>query len=256
MNDLGTERTAKNLETARETTRPRPRIKALLFDMDGLLIDTEAVYMRMWSELARRLGAEEPPERFADFVGIGSDHTAAWLATRCGNQASPEWILEKGEKLFVELIRAGKTPPLPGVKEIFAVCAELDLRRTVVTTTKREIALPVLEVLLKQLGRPAEPQKAFAAIVTGDLVEKRKPAPDLYLLAARKTGVKPEECAAFEDSVAGTTAARAAGCLTVAVPSPYMDAAEVSAPAHFTFRTLAEAAAARVWEQPKFSDNH
>lgn len=223
-------------------------IRALLFDMDGLLLDTEDLHMRAFAETAVRLGFPCRPEDFTCWIGRGSSETSQWLAERCRVPATPERIFQMEQESYLDLLLRERPRPLPGVQEMIGVCDEHGFRRGLVTSTGYAQMVSTMAVVLSHLGRPEDCAQTFHALTTGDRVTRRKPDPEPYLRTAQELDMEPAACLVFEDSPAGVAAGRAAGCRVVAIPSPYLNKAEVEREAHASFPTLAEACLARVWE--------
>lgn len=224
------------------------RLRAFLFDMDGLLVDTEHVHLTAFANVARAHGVAVGPEHFRPWVGHPSRQVAAALVEEHGLAATPAAVLAEEEREFLRLLAATPPPLLAGVDAMFRSGEALGLRRGLVSSSIREQVHAVLGVVLSRLGRPPELGATFDAIVTGQDVARLKPDPAPYLEACRRLALDPAECLVFEDSEVGVRAARAAGCPTCAIPSPYLDGAAIRAAAHHAFDSLAAAAAARVWE--------
>jgi beta-phosphoglucomutase-like phosphatase (HAD superfamily) len=210
-------------------------------------MDTEIAYMQVWSQFSREIGCPCAPDAFKQFIGISSNKTAQWLYERSNRLVSIEEILITIETRLVDFIQHERTPPLPGVKEMFDIGDKLGFKRGLVTTSDRRIALPIIKSVLAGIGRLTDHNANFNVIVTGDMANQKKPDPEVYLIAAKGLGVAPESCMAFEDSPVGTAAAKAAGCITIAIPSAHMAQEDVSRFSDFTFSTLLEAYKAEVW---------
>ncbi|MFE6488038.1 HAD-IA family hydrolase [Streptomyces sp. NPDC057757] len=188
-------------------TTPRPILQAVLFDMDGTLVDTE----RLWWEaveqvaggLGRRLtGADQP-----DVLGRPVEHTAAWLGGITGTPV--ERVAGELHREFADRVRTGVVPR-PGALALLDSLARDGVPTALVTASPRAVADTVLTAL--GAGR-------FAVSVTADDTERTKPAPDPYLAACRALGVDPAGCVAVEDTQTGVSSAEAAGCAVLAVPS-------------------------------------
>ncbi|MET7700185.1 HAD-IA family hydrolase [Streptomyces sp. NPDC005485] len=188
-------------------TTPQPTLQAVLFDMDGTLVDTE----RLWWEavdlvaagLGRPLGEADQPE----VLGRPVEHTAAWLGR--GTGAAAEAIAGELHREFAERVRTGIVPR-PGALGLLDALARDGVPTALVTASPRAVADTVLEALGAE---------RFAVSVTADDTEHTKPAPDPYLAACRALGVDPAGCVAVEDTGTGVASAEAAGCAVLAVPS-------------------------------------
>lgn len=184
-------------------------LAAVLFDMDGLLVDSEQLWLEAEREVVHRLGGEWTAEHQKACVGGSLPRTTAYMLELTGADATPadvaQWLLDGMARLLrggVELL-AGADELLDGVAAAGVPCA-------LVTSSYR----PLADAALASIG-----EDRFALTVAGDEVDRLKPAPDPYLTAARKLGAEPWRSVALEDSPNGVLAAEAAGCVTVAVPS-------------------------------------
>jgi HAD superfamily hydrolase (TIGR01509 family) len=185
-------------------------IRALVFDFDGLILDTEEPIYRSWLEVYRAHGEDLPFERWIQTVGTSN---AAFdprrhLETRLGRALAPE-VLEERIRRRTEMILAQSA--LPGVVELLGAAGAAGLRIGVASSSSREWVAGHLE-------RLAILQR-FTCVRCRDDVTAVKPAPDLYLAVIDCLGVGAQEAVAIEDSPNGVTAAKAAGMWCVAVPN-------------------------------------
>jgi HAD superfamily hydrolase (TIGR01509 family) len=183
---------------------------AVLFDMDGTLIDTEKLWDVALHELARRYGATLSPAGRRSMIGTDMPTTLGLLAADLGQpdldrSEAGAWLNARVAKLFVSEIQWR-----PGATALLAATRAAGIPTALVTSTAR----PLVEVALDTLGRDR-----FDVVVCGDEVGAPKPDPEPYLTAARLLGVPIARCVAIEDSVTGTTSALAAGCAVLGVPS-------------------------------------
>ena len=171
-------------------------IRGLLFDFDGLLVDTETPARLVWEELYRAHGHELPQDQWATLVGRRLDEQA--LTTR---RRAREY-----ELIDLEELR-------PGVEQYFAEAERLGLRTAVVSSSDDDW-------IARHLGRLGHLEGLDAIVAANGDTERAKPRPDLYLEALDRLGLEPQEAIAFEDSPNGVTAAKAAGLVCIAVPNP------------------------------------
>jgi HAD superfamily hydrolase (TIGR01509 family) len=184
-------------------------LAAVLFDMDGLLVDTEPLWFETEIEVMARLGASWAKLDQAALLGGSMERTVAHLLAKATTPASPaeveRWMLDGMLKRAAD----GRVTVLPGARELLAEVAAAGLPYALVTSSRRAIA----EAVLAGTGF------RFPVTVCGEDVAATKPDPAPYLLAAKLLDVEPARCAALEDSPNGVAAATAAGCLVVAAPS-------------------------------------
>ncbi|WP_067478657.1 HAD family hydrolase [Actinomadura hibisca] len=184
--------------------------RALFFDFDGVICDTERAARRSWEELYGRFGLEFPATVWAAMAGHAGGHTVALadVAGRLGRpltDAEAAWRLERKQRL------ADQEPVRPCVATILAAAARRGLYLAVVSSSGE----PWVGGHLDRLGL----RDRFDLVVTGDGLLPSKPAPDLYLRALERSGLPPETITVIEDSPPGVAAARAAGLRCVAVPN-------------------------------------
>jgi HAD superfamily hydrolase (TIGR01509 family) len=184
-------------------------IEAVLFDMDGLLLDTEAVYTRALLAAAEANGVEMPLAFCHSMIGIPGKECDILIQEFFGPAFSLEPFRESFRVAVAGELAAGIAVKT-GARAIIDFLRDRELPIAIATSTTRLTA----ERHLREAGLFAH----FAAVVTRDDVEHPKPAPDIYLEAARRLGVAPERCVALEDSHNGLRAAHAAGTMAIMVP--------------------------------------
>jgi HAD superfamily hydrolase (TIGR01509 family) len=184
-------------------------LAAVLFDMDGLLVDTEPLWFEAETEVMERLGGPWTTQDQAALLGGSMERSVGYLLARATTPAPPaaveRWLMEG----MLAGAKAGRVTVLPGARELLAEVAAAGLPYALVTSSLR----PFVEAVLAATGF------RFPVIVCGDDVPVTKPDPAPYQLAAKLLDVEPGRCVALEDSPNGVASATAAGCLVVAVPS-------------------------------------
>jgi HAD superfamily hydrolase (TIGR01509 family) len=180
---------------------------ALLFDMDGLMVDSEPTWFAVEQDFARARGGEWTPELAHACIGRGLANTLRAMEVVLGLAIDRE--RDEAEIIDRFLARAPAVTVKPGCRELVARAHGV-VPIAVASSSARRLVLGVLD----GLGL----RSSFAAVVTGDDVAHPKPAPDIYLQAASRLGVPPSGCVVLEDSLAGATAGHAAGMRVIAVP--------------------------------------
>jgi len=205
-------------------------INGVLFDMDGVLIDSEEYICRAAIEMFREKGIDAKPEDFVPFVGMGENSYLGGVAHKY--RLEPDIIELKARTYYIyESITHGKLNPLPGAIEFIDRCRKKRLKLALATSADRM----KMEINLREMGLP---ESIFNATVNGLEVERKKPYPDIYLEAASRLGLKPEECLVVEDAVSGVRAGKAAGCKCLALTTSFK--AEELKEADWICGTLAE----------------
>ena len=177
--------------------------KAVIFDMDGVIFDTEKVYLDIWTEVFENYGYKMTKELYVTVMGTGRKNVIKTFLENFGDDLPIEKMYEeKDNQLFYRIENQG-IPLKEGVKELFSMLKEKNYKIALATSAKRErVEKQIKDKWLKE---------SFDAIVCGDDVEKGKPSPDIFLKAAKKIDVEPENCFVVEDSPAGIKAAFSGG---------------------------------------------
>ena len=182
---------------------------AVLWDMDGTLVDTEPYWMATEVELAEEYGATWTTEDAKHLVGNSLLTSGVYIRDTMGIPLSPEEIVERLLDGVVARVQHA-VPWCPGARELLLGLKEAGVPCGLVTMSYQRFVAPILAHL---------PRETFRVVVTGDQVDQGKPHPEPYLTAAAALGVEPEDCIAIEDSPTGATSAAAAGCQVVVVPN-------------------------------------
>jgi len=188
-------------------------IRGIIFDFDGLILETEGPVYQSWVELFQEYGAELPFDVWSTIIGTSDlEHfdPISMLEEKLGRKLDREAIAPRRHDRELELVH--QQPILPGVLEVIAEARELGLKMGIASSSDREWVVGHL----KRLGL----YRHFGVIHTSDDVRRTKPDPELFILALNSLGLKPAEAIVFEDSPNGISAAKSAGIFTVAVPNP------------------------------------
>jgi beta-phosphoglucomutase family hydrolase len=180
-------------------------LKAVIFDMDGVIIDSEPAHIRLEGEIFKELGIEVTEEEHHSFVGTNSYYMWEVIKNKCNlAQTVEELVQNDRDRYFNDLVSEKcETEMITGVTELIKDLYENGLSLAVASSSP----LDVIETVVKKFNI----DKYFKILVTGDYVERSKPEPDIFLLAAERLQVEPSECLVIEDSHNGVCAARKAG---------------------------------------------
>jgi len=184
---------------------------AVLFDLDGVIVDSRPHHLTAWDLLAAERGLAPTPGYFTKTFGLRNDAILGGLAAGI-TPAELRALAERKEALFREAAR-GRIEALPGVRELLAWLDEQQVPKAIVTSTPREN----LDMIVDSLGVRAR----FQALVAEEDAAKGKPDPEGFLVAAARVGVEPVRCVVIEDAPAGLRAAKAGGMRAIGVTTTH-----------------------------------
>lgn len=186
------------------------KIRGAIFDMDGLMVDTEKLYLRYWKEAAAEFGYDMQNEHVYAIRSLARKYSIPKLKSFFGEDFPTEDVRKRRTELINAHIEKYGIDVKKGLFELLDYLKEHGVKLAVATATPRERAL----YCLRKIGA----RDYFDAVICGDMIESGKPDPDIYLTAARELGLPPEQCAALEDSPNGIRAAHSAGCQAIMIP--------------------------------------
>ncbi len=184
------------------------QLQAVLFDMDGLFVDTEHAWFAAERLVMAELGAAWADSDAEAMVGGPLDRVARYMVDRAGGQGDPERVQQLLVDTMADLLEAG-ADHRPGADELLEDLVTSGIPCALVSSSPRVL----VDAVLDSVGGDR-----FVFTIAGDEVERTKPFPDPYLEALRRLDVDPSSCVVLEDSPTGVAAGEAAGCLVVAVP--------------------------------------
>ena len=196
----------------------RRAARHVIFDLDGVLLDTEPLYTRATGAVAARFGKTYDWSVKGQCIGRGTLEAAQIIIDALALPLSPAELVRERDALLIELLATA--PAIPGAETFSRALAQRGVPLAIATSTESRL-----------YATKAAPHRGwlsiFRAVVCGDdaRVGRPKPAPDIFLAAARDLGAEPADCVVFEDSPFGVQAALAAGMQVVALPDPAMDRA-------------------------------
>ena len=207
-------------------------IKGVLFDMDGVILDTEKLYTRFWREAAQALGFAMTHEMALGMRSLSHQVGERQLKAYLGDEVDYQQVRSKRIELMTAFINENGVELKSGIHELLEFLNKNGLKKAIATSSP----LDRTKEYLSQVGLV----DAFDELVSGHMVEHGKPAPDIYLHAASKLGLKPEECLVLEDSPTGLLAAYRAGCIPVMVPDQDQPDDEVKSRSYAVVNSLVD----------------
>jgi len=189
------------------------RLKAVLFDMDGVLLDSEEYICRAGILMFKEKGHEVKPEDFLEFTGMGENRYLGGVAEKNRIPFDLEKDKARTYEIYGEIVK-GKLEAYDGVIEFIQKCRSRGFKLAVASSADP----PKVEINLAEIGIPSS---TFDTVVTGLDIEHKKPAPDIFIKAAERLGVHPSECLVIEDAVSGVTAGKAAVAKVLALTTSF-----------------------------------
>jgi HAD superfamily hydrolase (TIGR01509 family) len=205
---------------------------AVIFDMDGLLLDTETIALKAFQEACREHGLDPDLSVYHKCIGTTYARTREILQEGYGPQFPYDTISKLWNQKFTCEVENFPIPKKEGVVGLLEYLKKNSIKRVVVTSTRRPTAL-------RMLGN-AGILDFFGFVIGGDQITNGKPHPEIYLTACQKLGEKPVDCLALEDSENGVRSARAAGIPVIQIPDLVPLSEEVKAFGHLVLKSLCE----------------
>lgn len=205
-------------------------ISAVIFDLDGLMIDSEPLSKEAWERLLGEYGMELSDAEFRSAIGLDPMTTAEYMKRIKKLNVDDEELLSRAEAMHMEVVIT-EAEPIDGLKGLIEILSGKGIKLGVASNSHEGYVESALQTI--------QMRDYFSCVVTVDHVNKGKPHPEVYLQAARCLDVEPEQCLAIEDSPAGLQAAIAAGMRAIAVPNHELSGGDFSG-AYARFESLIE----------------
>jgi beta-phosphoglucomutase len=190
-----------------------PSFDAVIFDMDGVLVNSEPFYVEVEQSNFRQLGLEISEEEHQTYQGTATDRMWQLIKERHSIEQSVEELVKMTNSLVTPYFNSlEKMEPMPGVEQLIKKLKKRGIPLALASSSYPD----VIEIVLQKTGL----KKHFDAVVSGQMAGTSKPEPDIFLLTAKKLGVPPEKCVVIEDSTNGIAAAKSAGMFCVAFAGP------------------------------------
>ncbi len=210
----------------------RCKIELIIFDMDGLMFDTEKLIYRSWKESCKKNNQDIGDEIFIESIGLDRRKTVEVYKKYFGNNFPYEEIINETVRIFEVLIHSEGVPLKEGLLELLEYNKKKPLKMAVATSTKRDRTELMLNL--------SDTGKYFDLVVCGDEIVNGKPDPEIFLETAKKLNYRPENCIVLEDSKNGIIAAYKAGMAPIMVPDIIKPEKEIEAMIFKKFDSLKE----------------
>jgi len=208
------------------------KIEAVIFDMDGVIFDTERVYLEHWIKVFEKYGYEMKKEIYVSVMGRGRGNVMKTFLEIYGESLPIVQMYKEKDELLIQAIEDGQVPMKPGAKEILNLLKENNLKIGLATSAKRDRMIMQLKM--------GKIENEFDAIVCGEDITNSKPDPEIFLKAAKKLSVYPENCVGVEDSPSGIKAVYSAEMLALHVEDLKEADEEILKHCHKNFKNLFE----------------
>ncbi|SCW90367.1 MULTISPECIES: HAD family phosphatase [unclassified Pseudomonas] len=198
-----------------------PAFQGFIFDMDGVLVDSEPVYMEQERHSYARHGVVLDEAQLSRFVGTTQRHMWSAIKTEYGLADDLDCLMAEHHRQLMDVLNSAPLPPMPGVTELLDALKRAGIPCAVASSSPRT----QVELILRNAGL----HLFFSEIVCGDDVTHSKPDPEIFLMAAKRLGISPSSCVVIEDAAHGVAAAKAASMFCVGLLNPNSGQQDLSA---------------------------
>jgi len=196
-------------------------LKAIIFDVDGVIAETESIHMKAFKKTFERFNINFTPEFIRELIGPSARDNIIKINNDFNINVDVEEYIKKRNDKYLELLDNEPIIPNPGLKEILLWGKKNNIKQGICSSSIKPMVDKVLNSVFKSIAISESAYDFFNGITTGDEVKRKKPFPDIYLNIISKLNLKPSECMAIEDSVTGIESAKSAGCKTVGLITPF-----------------------------------
>lgn len=205
------------------------QVEAIIMDMDGVLVDTEPIHLAAFKQFMDELQLPYTEKFLHSFIGYSIAHNVQTINQKymAGRELDVDEAVQQRDAIYLEMIRQTQLAPLPGIIDIIDFCYNHGLRTALASSSSREQVGAILSNLSAHADYELNLVQTFHSIVTGDDVERRKPAPDIYLKTLANLSLPGSGCLAIEDSAAGVRSAKSAGLFCIALRNPFVPEAQL-----------------------------
>ncbi len=200
-------------------------VKALILDMDGVLVDTEPLHMEAFRRYLKRYRLPHDDAFIFGFIGISVPDNMRLVYRNFFHSDDEHKIaqaIKERDAIYLQLLRETPLKPLPGIEALIEFCERRKRPVALASSSDREQVTTIFENLKKTSNGRFDPDKIFKIVLSGEDVRHRKPHPEIYRKAVRLLGVEPHQALAIEDSPAGVQSAKSAGLLCMALKSRFV----------------------------------
>lgn len=197
-------------------------LKAALFDLDGLIADTESLHVSSYHKMANDMGIKLNDEYIHSFIGVATKDNVKRIIKDFNINKNFEDVLKLRYQYYIKEIRNSNLKPMEGAKETIIFLRDHGLKTALVTSSIKEQAIEVLKKIFPDdvyYSKEEFKLRLFDFMIFGDDVKHSKPDPEIYIKASKLLRVEPNYCIVFEDSSAGVISAKSAGMYVIAVPN-------------------------------------
>lgn len=205
-------------------------LKAVILDMDGVLVDTEPIHMKAFRIFLKKYNIETNQEYLISMIGHSVEANFRMLIKDYSQFKGKkvQSLIDERNAVYIELIKKAPLKPISGITDLIGFCQNNDIKIGLASSSDQIQIDTILENLDNNLDNDIKISGVFDTVVSGDSVKNKKPAPDIYLKTLENLNVPAKNAIAIEDSQAGITSAKLAGLTCLALKNPYFDMVEMS----------------------------